>query len=209
VTISEGVGIPQPLWAAYPASGAQTQQLLAELNKSGATVTVDQQAGKGTKTIVVQFLIPILLLVCLFSLFTRLGAEGAAGGIAAFSQFTGKGRRKGKGSTEKITFADVAGAGEAVAELREIRDYLADPSKYLVVGAAAPKGVVLGGRGRRGFLLPFGLGLRRVTRRGWRRARARPLPQGAQSGAGNHLHRRARCSRPKAWCGHRAGKRRA
>jgi cell division protease FtsH len=138
-------GTPQPLWAAYPASGAQTQQLLTELNKSGATVAVDQQSGKGTKTIIVQFLIPILLLVCLFSLFTRIGGDSAAGGIAAFSQFAGKGRRKGKGSADRITFADVAGAGEAVAELREIRDYLADPSKYLVVGAAAPKGVLLVG----------------------------------------------------------------
>jgi cell division protease FtsH len=136
---------PQALWAAYPASGAETQQLARELTVNGATVAVNQQSGKGTKTIVVQFLIPILLLVCLFSLFTRLGAEGAAGGIAAFSQFGGKGRRKGKGSADRVTFADVAGAGEAVAELREIRDYLADPSKYLVVGAAAPKGVLLVG----------------------------------------------------------------
>ena len=32
-----------------------------------------------------------------------------------------------------------------MAELREIRDYLADPSKYLAVGAAAPKGVLLVG----------------------------------------------------------------
>jgi cell division protease FtsH len=134
------------LWAAYPASGAQTQQLTRELSASGATVSVDQQSGKPTKAIIVQFLIPILLLVCLFSLFTRLGAgEGAAGGIAAFSQFTGKSRRKGKGTRDVVTFADVAGAGEAVAELREIRDYLADPSKYLVVGAAAPKGVLLVG----------------------------------------------------------------
>jgi cell division protease FtsH len=138
-------GIRQ-LWAAYPASGAQTQQLARELYVSGATVNVDQQSGKPTKAIIVQFLIPILLLVCLFSLFTRLGAgEGAAGGIAAFSQFAGKGRRKGKGTRDVVTFADVAGAGEAVAELREIRDYLADPSKYLVVGAAAPKGVLLVG----------------------------------------------------------------
>jgi cell division protease FtsH len=136
----------QQLWAAYPASGAQTQQLARELYEGGASVTVDQQSGKPTKTIIVQFLIPILLLVCLFSLFMRLGGDGgAAGGIAGFSQFAGKGRRKGKGSTEKITFADVAGAGEAVAELREIRDYLADPSKYLAVGAAAPKGVLLVG----------------------------------------------------------------
>jgi cell division protease FtsH len=138
-------GTRKLLWAAYPASGAQTQQLLHELEASGAVISVDQQAGKGTKTIVVQFLIPILILVCLFSFFTRLGAEGAAGGIAAFSQFTGKGRRKGKGTAHPITFADVAGAGEAVAELREIRDYLAEPEKYLRVGAAAPKGVLLVG----------------------------------------------------------------
>jgi cell division protease FtsH len=139
-------GVAQPLWAAYPSSGAQTQQLLRELSASGANVAVNQQSGKGTKTIIVQFLIPILLLVCLFSLFTRLGGEGgAAGGLAAFSAFAGKGRRKGKGSADRVTFADVAGAGEAVAELREIRDYLADPSKYLLVGAAAPKGVLLVG----------------------------------------------------------------
>jgi len=135
----------QRLWAAYPASGAITQQLLKELSASGAIVSVNQESGKGTEAIVVQFLIPILLLVCLFSLFTRMGADGAAGGIAAFSQFTGKGRKRGKGTADKITFADVAGAGEALAELREIRDYLADPSKYLAVGAAAPKGVLLVG----------------------------------------------------------------
>jgi cell division protease FtsH len=138
-------GGAQELWAAYPASGAQTQQLASELGASGANVTVDQQSGKPTKTIVVQFLIPILILVCLFSLFMRVGTDGGAGGLAAFSEFTGKGKKKGKGTREKITFADVAGAGEAVAELREIRDYLADPSKYLAVGAAAPKGVLLVG----------------------------------------------------------------
>jgi cell division protease FtsH len=140
-----GAGVVRSLWAAYPASGAQTQQLLKELSASGATVSVEQQSNKGTEAIIVQFLIPILLLVCLFSLFTRMGADGGAGGIAGFSQFTGKGRKKGKGTRDKVTFADVAGAGEALAELREIRDYLADPSKYLAVGAAAPKGVLLVG----------------------------------------------------------------
>ncbi|HEX4437375.1 MAG TPA: ATP-dependent zinc metalloprotease FtsH [Solirubrobacteraceae bacterium] len=134
----------QQLWAAYPASGAQTQELAGELTGSGASVTIDQQSGKPTKAIVAQFLIPILLLVCLFSLFMRVGADGS-GGIAGFSEFTGKGKKKGKGTRDKVTFADVAGAGEAVAELREIRDYLADPTKYLAVGAAAPKGVLLVG----------------------------------------------------------------
>ncbi len=135
----------QQLWASYPSSGAQTQALLTSIGKSGAVVVVAQQSGKATRTIVVQFLIPILLLVCLFAFFTRLGADGGAGGIAGFSRFGGKGKRKGKGTSERTSFADVAGAGEAVAELREIRDYLAEPDKYLKVGAAAPKGVLLVG----------------------------------------------------------------
>ena len=93
----------------------------------------------------VQFLIPILLLVCLFVLFTRLGQDGGAGAFAGFSKFTGKGRKQGAGAPDRTTFDNVAGAGEAVAELREIRDYLADPSKYASVGARAPKGVLLVG----------------------------------------------------------------
>ncbi len=65
---------------------------------AGTVVTVDQQPGKAQRAILVQFLIPIVLLVCLFALFMRFGADGGAGGIAGFSKFTGKGKRKGKGT---------------------------------------------------------------------------------------------------------------
>ncbi|HET9196768.1 MAG TPA: ATP-dependent zinc metalloprotease FtsH [Solirubrobacterales bacterium] len=133
------------VWAAYPSSDAQLNTMIQALDKSGAVVTVDQQADKPTKQILVQFLIPILLLVCLFVLFTRLGQDGGAGAFAGFSKFTGKGRKKGEESPDRTTFENVAGAGEAVAELREIRDYLADPGKYASVGARAPKGVLLVG----------------------------------------------------------------
>jgi cell division protease FtsH len=135
----------QRFFANYPSSGAATEQLVTTLTNAGARVAIDPQSGKPERQILVQFLIPIVLLVCLFAFFTRLSASGDSAGIAAFSKFTGKGRRKGKGTLHKITFDDVAGAGEAVAELREIRDYLADPTKYLSVGAAAPKGVLLVG----------------------------------------------------------------
>ena len=135
----------QLLYAAYPESDAQTSSLVRTLTKSGAVVTVDQQWDKPAKQVVVQFLIPILLLVCLFVLFTRIGQDGGAGAFAGFSKFTGKGRKRGAPAPDRTTFDDVAGAGEAVAELREIRDYLADPSKYAAVGARAPKGVLLVG----------------------------------------------------------------
>jgi cell division protease FtsH len=133
------------LWSAYPASGAQTQSLEQTLQKGGATVFVKQQAGKAQLTIIVQFLLPILLLVCLFAFFMRIGQDGGAGGIASFSKFTGKGKKKGKGTVHRTTFADIAGVPEAIAELAEIRDYLADPGKYIELGAAAPKGVLLVG----------------------------------------------------------------
>ena len=133
------------LFASYPESDAQTSSLVQRLTASGAIVEVDQQSDKPSKQILVQFLIPILLLVCLFVLFTRLGQDGGAGAFAGFSKFTGKGRKRGADAPDRTTFDNVAGAGEAVAELREIRDYLADPGKYAAVGARAPKGVLLVG----------------------------------------------------------------
>ena len=129
-------------YANYPASDTATLQLLDQLRAGHATVVVDQQSGKPARQIIVQFLIPILLLVVLFALFNRQSADGASG-ISAFSTFRGAGRKRNDGSG--ITFDSVAGAGEAVAELREIRDYLDDPSRYLDAGAAAPKGVLLVG----------------------------------------------------------------
>ena len=43
------------------------------------------------------------------------------------------------------TFADVAGADEAVDELQEIKDFLQDPSRYEALGAKIPRGVLLYG----------------------------------------------------------------
>ncbi len=45
----------------------------------------------------------------------------------------------------KVTFADVAGADEAVAELQEIKDFLEAPAKFEAIGAKIPKGVLLFG----------------------------------------------------------------
>src|SRR6516225_6512551 len=45
----------------------------------------------------------------------------------------------------RVTFADVAGADEAVAELQEIKDFLEAPAKFQVMGAKIPRGVLLFG----------------------------------------------------------------
>ncbi len=45
----------------------------------------------------------------------------------------------------KTTFADVAGIDEAVADLREVVDFLQKPDRYLALGGRIPKGVLLVG----------------------------------------------------------------
>jgi ATP-dependent Zn protease len=46
---------------------------------------------------------------------------------------------------EKKTFKDVAGQDQAVAELREIKDYLENPERFTALGAVVPTGVLLFG----------------------------------------------------------------
>ena len=46
---------------------------------------------------------------------------------------------------ERITFADVAGVDDAVEELAEVREYLADPARFEHMGAKIPTGYLLSG----------------------------------------------------------------
>src|SRR5262245_7552641 len=55
------------VYADYPASDAATQQTFKTLTRGGAIVEINPQSGKSERIIVVQFLLPILILVCLFS----------------------------------------------------------------------------------------------------------------------------------------------
>jgi cell division protease FtsH len=48
-------------------------------------------------------------------------------------------------ATSTVRFTDVAGCGEVVEELADVRDFLSDPTKYSALGARVPKGVLLYG----------------------------------------------------------------
>jgi cell division protease FtsH len=131
----------QQLWTAYPHADPYTSELLTALSKRNVSTSVDPQSGKTTLRLVVQFLLPILILATLFAMFSTLARE-QGGMIAAFSKWSG---RKQKAGTGTFTFADVAGAPEALIELNELVDYLENPQRYADLGARAPKGVLLVG----------------------------------------------------------------
>jgi cell division protease FtsH len=128
----------------YPASDAVTATLVERLTRAGARVSVDAQPAKQAVQAVSTFLLPLVILANLFALLFVAGRGGGAG-VAEIESFGTMGDRGRTAAGTGVTFADVAGAGEAVGELREVVDYLRDPDRYAAVGAVPPKGVLLFG----------------------------------------------------------------
>ncbi len=86
------------------------------------------------------YVLPLLLLVGLFMMFSRM--QGGARMGFGFGKSRAKQLSK---DMPKTTFADVAGVDEAVEELYEIKDFLQNPGRYQALGAKIPKGVLLYG----------------------------------------------------------------
>ena len=86
-------------------------------------------------------LLPIALIVIIF-LFFMNQMQGGGSRVMNFGKSKAKLVAK---DTPKTTFADVAGADEAVEELQEIKEFLSSPAKFQAIGAKIPKGVLLYG----------------------------------------------------------------
>ncbi|QGG96502.1 ATP-dependent zinc metalloprotease FtsH [Actinomarinicola tropica] len=81
--------------------------------------------------------VPVLLIVgILIYLVVSLQGRGRFGKAKA---------RRARKDRATVTFADVAGADEAVRDLEEIKQFLSEPDRFHQMGAKIPKGVLLYG----------------------------------------------------------------
>ena len=123
-------GVPTSRISAAVPPGVLTLEDLERWAGAGAAVEV-QGMGSGTTRLV----------ALLFVL--------AAGGLVAFlvvHQRRGSGGRfKPTPADRRLTLADVGGAREAQADLRDVIAYLADPARFRDMGAQCPKGILLVG----------------------------------------------------------------
>ncbi|QZY30712.1 ATP-dependent zinc metalloprotease FtsH [Nocardioides coralli] len=86
--------------------------------------------------------IPFILIILVF-LWLMNNVQGGGGrGVMQFAKSKAKMITK---DMPKTTFGDVAGCEEAIEELGEIKEFLAEPAKFQAVGAKIPKGVLLYG----------------------------------------------------------------
>lgn len=90
---------------------------------------------------ILSFVIPFLLIGVIFW-FILSRMQGGGNRVMGFGKSKAKLISK---DMPQVTFADVAGVDEAVEELQEIKEFLAEPAKFQAVGAKIPKGVLLYG----------------------------------------------------------------
>ena len=91
-----------------------------------------------------QILISAIPFVIMFGLIFFMMNQLQGGGSKVLQFGKSKARLVDK-SKKRVTFKDVAGVDEAVEELREIEEFLENPSKFKAMGAKIPKGVLLYG----------------------------------------------------------------
>jgi cell division protease FtsH len=145
--VSDGTGTSVPRPRAVP---FRVQRLGLE-NDQGLHALLRETAGpayegaepdspwKGVLTVLSQLL--ILLCVGAAIVFAFRWANGGGSPLTF-----GRSRARVYAEKEqKVSFEDVAGIDEAVAELREVVDFLKTPEKYQALGGRIPKGVLLVG----------------------------------------------------------------
>ncbi len=124
--------------------GQQSQGIVERLNERVAEKTLDQwrgeNPGNGFMSLFLMGVLPFLLIGFLF--FFMLNSAQGGNRVLGFGKSKAKVASK---DTPRTTFADVAGCEEAIEELQEIREFLAEPGKFQAVGAKIPKGVLLYG----------------------------------------------------------------
>ncbi len=111
------------------------------LDDNGIMYKVEKETEWGQ---VVQFLIPIGILIALWFFFMRRVGGGGAGG-QIFNIGKSKANLYDKENKVNVTFNDVAGLDEAKEEVQEVVEFLKNPQKFTKLGGHIPKGVLLVG----------------------------------------------------------------
>lgn len=109
-------------------------------------VTVDAKPPEQQSMLMHIFIswFPIILFIGVWVFFMRQ-MQGGGGGRGAMSFGRSRARLMEEDKV-KITFADVAGVDEAKEEVKELVDFLRDPSKFHNLGGRMPSGVLMVGQ---------------------------------------------------------------
>ncbi|ARG96389.1 ATP-dependent zinc metalloprotease FtsH [Legionella micdadei] len=120
----------------------QDDALLGELLKSKVDVSGQEKQQESFLLHLFVNWFPMLLLIGVWVFFMRQMQGGGGRGAMSF----GRSRARLLGEDQvKVTFSDVAGVDEAKEEVKELVDFLREPTKFQNLGGRIPRGVLLVG----------------------------------------------------------------
>ncbi len=122
----------------------QGEEILKDLTDKGVLINVESTEAMSPFWQVVAGILPWVLIIGVW-IFIMRGAQkiqGGPGGLFSFGASKAKLKDVRKPS---VTFDDVAGMKNVKKELQETIEFLKDPSRFTVLGARVPKGVLLFG----------------------------------------------------------------
>ncbi|KAF2959922.1 ATP-dependent zinc metalloprotease FtsH [Thermotoga sp. 38H-to] len=117
-------------------------QLIEKLVSKGIKVSGERSGSSSFWINVLGTLIPTILFIVVW-LFIMRSLSGRNN--QAFTFTKSRATMYKPSGNKRITFRDVGGAEEAIEELREVVEFLKDPSKFNRIGARMPKGILLVG----------------------------------------------------------------
>jgi cell division protease FtsH len=119
------------------------KRVFSILDETDSDVDVKMAKQRVWLIMLMQWVLPLLLLIGFFYfIFARNLRSGAGGMLMSF----GRSRHKVLGKDRvKVTFEDVAGIEEAKEEVAEIIEFLKNPKKFQRLGGRIPRGVLLVG----------------------------------------------------------------
>ena len=116
--------------------------MISDLMKFGVQVNAKPDEEQSILMSIFISWFPMLLLIGVWVFFMRQMQGGGRGGAFSF----GKSRaRLLDDNNNSIMFSDVAGCDEAKEEVRELVEFLRDPSKFQKLGGRIPRGILLVG----------------------------------------------------------------
>ena len=145
--IKETVAAKGPHYTYNITSPESFERMVAEAQEGIADpIYIENDVRRNWTGEVLSWIVPIAILIIIWLVIMRMMSRNAGGpGGQIFNIGKSKAQLFDKTTSVSINFNDVAGLEEAKLEVKEVVDFLKNPSKYTELGGKIPKGVLLVG----------------------------------------------------------------